>query len=65
MAKKRGKVALNVLISLEARKTLKKLAIDTGRTMPELVEEMIVMRCTPLSLLPAGLTDNFSEHQTI
>lgn len=40
----RGKVALNVAISSEARKFLKKLAIDSGMTMADLVEEMIRMK---------------------
>ena len=41
----RNKVALNVAISSEARKALAKLAIDTGRTMADLAEEMIRIRC--------------------
>jgi hypothetical protein len=45
MALPRGKVALNVAISSETRKILKKMAIDSGKTMADLVEEMIKIRC--------------------
>jgi len=45
MALQRGKVALNVAVSLEARKALAKMAIDSGRTMADLVEEMIRIKC--------------------
>ena len=48
MALPRGKVALYVAVSLLARKALAKMAIDSGRTMAELVEEMIKMRCDQL-----------------
>ena len=39
----RGKVALNVVVSLETRKILRKIAIDSEKTMAQIVEEMIIM----------------------
>jgi hypothetical protein len=44
----RGKVALNVVISSDARKLLRILAIQSGRTTADLVEEMIKIRCNTL-----------------
>jgi hypothetical protein len=46
MSLPRGKVALNVAISLEARKLLAVMAIQKERKMAELVEEMIRMYST-------------------
>jgi len=40
----RGKVALNVAISIEARKILRIVAAQKGATMAELIEELIRMK---------------------